>query len=55
MVGGYAINRLGLVRETEDLNPLIARDMTNQKPIKKALEILPDRAIMELGDEDIPV
>jgi hypothetical protein len=53
VVGGFAINRLGLVRATEDIDLLIARDMTNQKLVKKALEILPDRAIRELGDEDI--
>jgi Nucleotidyl transferase of unknown function (DUF2204) len=53
VIGGFAINRLGLVRATEDIDLLIARDKDNQELIKKALEILPDRAIRELGDEDI--
>jgi hypothetical protein len=53
VVGGFAINRLGLVRATEDIDLLIARDQANQALVKKALEILPDRAIKELGDEDI--
>src|SRR5580658_4449994 len=53
VVGGFAINRLGLVRATEDIDLLIARDKDNQELVKKALEILPDRAIRELGDEDI--
>lgn len=53
VVGGFAINRLGLVRSTEDIDLLIARDRANQDLIKQALEILPDRAIRELGDEDI--
>ena len=53
MVGGFAINRLGLVRATEDIDLLIARDRANQSLVKRALEILPDRAIRELGDEDI--
>jgi hypothetical protein len=53
VVGGFAINRLGLVRATEDIDLLIARNKGNQALIKKALEILPDRAIKELGDEDI--
>jgi hypothetical protein len=53
IVGGFAINRLGLVRATEDVDLLIAKDRANQALVKKALEILPDKAIRELGDEDI--
>ncbi len=52
-VGGFAINHLGFVRATEDIDLLIARDLANQTLVKRALEILPDRAIRELGDEDI--
>ncbi|MBM3843997.1 MAG: hypothetical protein FJ397_12175 [Verrucomicrobia bacterium] len=53
VIGGFAINRLGLVRATEDIDLLIARDRANQALVKRALEILPDRAIRELGEEDI--
>jgi hypothetical protein len=53
VVGGFAINRLGLVRATEDIDLLIARDKGNQALVKQALEILPDRAVKELGEEDI--
>jgi hypothetical protein len=53
VVGGFAINRLGFVRATEDIDLLIARDRANQVLVKQALEFLPDRAIRELGDEDI--
>ena len=53
VICGFAINRLGFVRATEDIDLLIARDRANQALVKKALEILPDRAITELGDEDI--
>jgi len=53
VVGGFAINRLGFVRATEDIDLLVARDLTNQTLVKKALETLPDRAIKEFGDEDI--
>ena len=53
VVGGFAINRLGFVRATEDIDLLIARDRANQALVKAALEILPDCAIRELGDEDI--
>jgi len=41
------------VRATEDIDLLIARDRANQALVKQALEILPDRAIRELGDDDI--
>ena len=53
VVGGFAINRLGFVRATEDIDLLIARDLANQTLVKRALEILPDRATREWGDEDI--
>ncbi len=53
VIGGFAINRLGFVRATEDIDLLIARDRANQALVKKALEFLPDRAIRDLGDEDI--
>ncbi len=53
VIGGFAINRLGFVRATEDIDLLIARDRANQALVKMALEILPDRAIRELGNEDI--
>ena len=53
VIGGVAINRLGFVRATEDIDLLIARDKANQERIKKALEILPDKAVKELGDEDL--
>jgi len=53
VVGGFAINRLGFVRATEDIDLLLARDRANQTLVKKALETLPDKAIKELGDEDI--
>ena len=53
VIGGFAINRLGFVRATEDIDLLIARDRANQALVKQALEILPDHAIRELGAEDI--
>lgn len=53
VIGGVAMNRLGFVRATEDLDILIAREKANQDLVKKALDILPDRAIRELGDEDL--
>lgn len=53
VIGGFAINRLGLVRATDDLDLLIARDQANQALVKKALEILPDKAVRELANDDL--
>ncbi len=53
VIGGVAMNRLGFIRATDDLDLLIARDLENQRLIKQALEILPDKAVRELGDEDL--
>jgi predicted nucleotidyltransferase len=53
VIGGLAINRLGSTRATEDIDLLIAKDLANQRLVKEALEILPNRSIRELGDEDI--
>ncbi len=53
VIGGVAINRLGFVRATEDLDLLISKEKENQAKIKKAFEILPDKAILELGDDDL--
>ncbi len=54
VIGGVAMNRLGFIRATEDLDLLIARDRENQTLVRRALEILPDKAVRELGpDEDL--
>jgi len=55
IVGGFAIIHHGCVRATEDIDILLDGALENQRRVKKALEILPDRAILELGDEDIRV
>ena len=52
VVGGFAINHHGFIRATEDIDILIDVDLENQVRVKKALEILPDKAIRELGDDD---
>jgi hypothetical protein len=54
VIGGVAINRLGFIRATEDIDLLISRDLANQRLVRQALEILPDKAVRELGaDEDL--
>ena len=52
VIGGFAINHHGYIRATEAIDLLIDVDPINQVRIKKALEILPDKAIRELGSQD---
>jgi hypothetical protein len=52
VIGGFAINYHGFIRATEDIDILVDVDLENQRRVKKALEILPDKAILELGDDD---
>ena len=54
IIGGLAMNELGLVRVTEDIDLLIDESVENQQLVRVALRILPERAIDELGpDEDL--
>jgi hypothetical protein len=53
IIGGFAVIRHGYLRATEDIDLLVDGDLENQARVKKALEILPDKAILELGDEDL--
>jgi hypothetical protein len=53
IVGGFAIIHHGYLRATEDIDLLVDGDLDNQARVKKALEILPDKAILELGDDDL--
>jgi hypothetical protein len=52
VIGGLAMNELGLVRVTEDIDLLIEPSIENQQLIRQALRILPERAIDELRPEE---
>jgi hypothetical protein len=52
VIGGLAMNELGLVRVTEDIDLLIEPSIENQELIRQALRILPERAIDELRPEE---
>ncbi len=52
VIGGFAISHHGYIRATEDIDILIDVDLENQRRVKQALEILPDKAIRELGEDD---
>ena len=53
LIGGLAMIQHGFTRTTEDIDLLIEPSLDNQRKVKRALEILPDKAIRELGDEDL--
>jgi hypothetical protein len=52
VIGGFAIIHHGFIRATEDVDLLIDADADNQARVKKALELLPQKAILELGEDD---
>jgi hypothetical protein len=52
VIGGLAMNNLGLVRTTEDVDLLIDSSPENQRKVRGALLILPDQVIRELGAEE---
>ena len=53
VVGGFAVIQHGSLRATEDIDLLVESSPANQAKVKKALEILPDKAVRELGDDDL--
>ena len=53
VIGGMAINQLGLVRATEDIDLLIEPSRENQTRVRTALEILPDKAVREVLPDDL--
>ena len=53
VVGGFAIRTAGYVRETIDVDLLIDTALENESRVYKALEILPDRAVLELDPGDV--
>lgn len=53
VVGGMAIVQQGFLRATEDIDLLLESSRQNQVRVRKALEILPDKAVRELTDEDL--
>lgn len=53
VVGGFAIIHHGYLRATDVIDLLVDGALANQARVKKGLESLPDKAILELGDDDI--
>ena len=53
VVGGFAMNQHGFTRMTMDIDILLEDSIENQARVKRALEVLPDKAVRELGDDDL--
>lgn len=53
IIGGFAIRAAGYVRETTDIDFLIDTSPENEAKVFKALEILPDQAVLELDPGDV--
>ena len=53
VVGGFAVIQHGFLRNTGDIDLLIEDSVENQSRTKQALEVLPDKAVRELADDDL--
>ena len=53
VVGGLAIIAAGYTRATMDIDLLVDASLENDSKIREALEILPEKAILELGPGEI--
>lgn len=53
VVGGMAMNQHGMLRATADIDLLLEGSRKNQEKVLKALEILPDKAVREVKEDDL--
>lgn len=53
VIGGFAIIVAGFARTTADVDLLIETSLENEGLVYKALEILPDKAVRELGPGEV--
>ena len=52
VVGGFAIIQHGYFRTTGDIDLLVEDSLANQARVREALKSLPEKAILELADEE---
>jgi hypothetical protein len=50
-----AMIQQGFLRATEDIDLLLEKSRQNQAKVRKALEILPDKAVREMSEDDLDV
>lgn len=53
VVGGFAVNYHGFTRATMDIDILVDSSADNQKRVKKSLEVLPDKAVLAIANDDL--
>lgn len=53
IIGGVAMQRLGFVRGTEDIDILLLREELNERLAVQGMCVLPEKAILELGEDRI--
>lgn len=53
VVGGFAIRSAGYGRSTQDIDLLIDPEVENESRVFKALESLPDKAVLQLGKGEV--
>ncbi|MFM2178364.1 MAG: hypothetical protein RL015_2462 [Verrucomicrobiota bacterium] len=53
IVGGFAIRGAGYLRETYDLDLIIDTDLENEAKVYKSLELLADKAVLELAPGEV--
>lgn len=53
VIGGFAIRGAGYLRETHDLDFIIDTELANEAKVFKALESLPDKAVLELQPGEV--
>jgi PleD family two-component response regulator len=47
------MNQHGMLRSTEDIDLLVESSHENQEKVRKALEVLPDKAVREMAESDL--
>ena len=53
VIGGFAVIQHVFLRNTGDIDVLIEDSPENQIKTKRALEILPDKTVLERSDDDL--
>ena len=53
VVGGMAVIQQGFLRATDDIDLLLDKSPQNIENVRSALEILPDKAILEMQPDDL--
>ena len=53
VVGGMAVVQQGFLRATEDIDLLLDGAADNVARVRRALDVLPDQAIREMGEDDL--